>query len=177
MAHAKPTPNLLDLLYRACKRNAAQLLAEAECLMAGQHFARAFALATTASEELSKAQLAADLSEGTISTTQFFDTFSNHVRKHAFLSRKVVWPRGKPEAATVLPDPVGGKALFRRRNQALFVDLVGEAVQEPSAVITRAEAQALIADTRELASIMNFASYVTGKRGAKAAAILSEARK
>jgi AbiV family abortive infection protein len=171
-----PLPlELLQALYRACKRNAAELLAEADELLGADHHARAFALASTAREELAKAQMAADVAAGVLAQETFRTEFFDHPSKHAYLARVVEWPAGDPGAAIERHDRREGKEHFERRNQALFVGLVGRNVEEPRNVISRGEAQELVRDTREWSSSMNLVEALTGSASSKAAAAIQGA--
>lgn len=169
------TPELLEALYHACKRNAGALIEAANVLLA-EFPAPAFALASTAREELAKAQMAADVHAGVMAEETFHKEFFKHSSKHAYLARRVAWSEGDPAAATESHDRREGGEHSERRNQALFVGLVGSNIDEPRNIISRGEAQELIRDTREWSSAMNYAEALTGSASSKAAAAMAEKR-
>src|SRR5437773_11997288 len=74
-------------LYRACLRNAGALLVEAKLLLAHRHYARAYALAFTAYEEIGKSQVVADFFEDVASKKELDDAFRAHNPKVAYVRR------------------------------------------------------------------------------------------
>lgn len=169
------TAELLEGLYRACKRNASALI-EAAQLLSADFPAPAFALASTAREELAKAQMAADVNAGVMSQDAFFKEFVDHRSKHAYLARRIVWPEGAPGTATESHSRREGEEHFKRRSQALFVGLTAGRIEEPRDVISREEVQELIRDTRDWSCAMNFSVALTGSASSKAAAAIREAQ-
>ena len=170
------TPELLEGLYpRTCKRNAGSLRQAASVLLA-DFPAPAFALASTALEELAKAQMAADVNAGVMAQNAFFKEFFDHSSKYAYLARRISWPEGDPGAATESHDRREGKEHFKRRSQALFVGLTADSIEEPRNIISREEAKDLIRDTRDWSCSMNFSEALTGSTSSKAAAVIREAQ-
>lgn len=106
--------------YAACLDNATQLLAEAELLLEHRQFARAYMLAFTALEEVSKSQLVADLFTGYIEQDEFRKSFS----KHSVKSSRIVWAldssphldEDEPEQDSPLLNP-------QTRMASLYVDI------------------------------------------------------
>ena len=80
---AKNNLNANDYLeiYRVAHNNAADLLKEAELLFDHKCFARAYALAFTALEEISKSQFAADVFTGLCTGEEFERFYKDHKRK------------------------------------------------------------------------------------------------
>jgi len=72
--------NYLEI-YRAACNNAADLLTEAKLLFEHKHFARSYALAFTALEEISKSQFAADVFTGLCKEKDFNKFYRNHRSK------------------------------------------------------------------------------------------------
>jgi AbiV family abortive infection protein len=70
-------------LYRAAHNNAIELIQEAEILFERGRYCRAYALAFTALEEISKSQLAADVFTGLISRETFQKAYRDHREKIA----------------------------------------------------------------------------------------------
>lgn len=68
-------------IYKEAHNNAVDLLKEAELLFNHKHFARAYALAFTALEEISKSQFAADVFTGLSSDEEFKKFYKNHRQK------------------------------------------------------------------------------------------------
>lgn len=108
--------------YRACIRNAVDLLADAELLLERGSYPRAYALAFTALEEIVKSQLAADLFTGIIDRAEFDRAFRDHRRKIERSIWATDWAYGAfrelPEDA-VLPS-------FAKRMATLYVDVDDE---------------------------------------------------
>lgn len=68
-------------LYNASLKNATELLRESEILFEKEKYARAYALAFTALEEISKSQLAADVFTGLIAEADFKKAYRDHREK------------------------------------------------------------------------------------------------
>lgn len=73
--------------YAACLENATDLLIEAEFLIESGRYARAYMLAFTAIEEVSKSQLVADYFTSYISKAEFTKSF----RSHHLKAKRVTW--------------------------------------------------------------------------------------
>ncbi len=76
-----PAKNNFLEIYKVAHNNAADLLREAELLYENKHFARAYALAFTALEEISKSQFAADVFTGLHTEEEFKEFYRDHKRK------------------------------------------------------------------------------------------------
>jgi len=103
--------------YRRAHDNAVALLGEAGLLREHGMFARAFALACTALEEIGKSQVAADVYTGFLPHEPFEKAIRDHQFKSAYTTRSVLLLSLQP----VLNDPKTAEQLFRRRNDALYV--------------------------------------------------------
>ena len=68
-------------IYSVAHSNAVDLLSESELLYNHKYFARAYALAFTALEEISKSQFAADVSTGMQKHEDFEKFYKNHRKK------------------------------------------------------------------------------------------------
>jgi AbiV family abortive infection protein len=82
-----PTKNKYLEIYRAAHNNAVDLLEEAELLYGHKRFTRAYALAFTGLEEISKSQFAADVFTGLRSEEEFEKFYRNHKQK----IKRVIW--------------------------------------------------------------------------------------
>jgi AbiV family abortive infection protein len=140
-------------IYRRAHRNAAELLHDAKALFERRSYPRAYALAFTALEELSKSQFAADVFTGLHTEGEFQRFFRRHDAKllrmgwaHADASE---WPHN---LKWIGPDRDDMKRIdpaaptFERRQQALYVDvdLATGTVSQPSEVIGEKEAEEMI---------------------------------
>ena len=74
-------------IYTAAHNNAIDLLHDARILYNAHSYPRAYFLAFTALEEISKSQLAADIFTGLVKADRFWKIFTNHNRK----IERVVW--------------------------------------------------------------------------------------
>ena len=68
-------------IYKKANENAIGLQNEAKLLIDNSHFARGYALAFTALEEISKGQFAADVYTGLKDEKEFKDFYRNHIKK------------------------------------------------------------------------------------------------
>ena len=78
---AWPTKDNYLEIYRVAHNNASDLLEEAELLFDHKYFARAYALAFTALEEISKSQFAADVFTDLCKEEDFNKFYKNHKSK------------------------------------------------------------------------------------------------
>jgi len=134
-------------IYSSAHRNACQLLSEAEILFEHRGFARAFALAFTALEEISKSQLAADVFAGFIEVSEFQALFRHHKEKIA----RMDWVYEDEPTCYWDFDELGrirGKPSFADRNDALYVDVDGKRVRRPEDVIQEEQAKGMISAVR-----------------------------
>jgi len=103
-------------LYRACLANAEDLTDEAKTLAENGRYARAFALAFTAAEEIGKALVVADWVYGLVPEEVFRDAFVKHDVKQSHFDTIFSAAYGEPEH--------NSKAIredFKRRLSALYV--------------------------------------------------------
>ena len=134
--------NFLEL-YHCAHKNAVDLLQEAEILFDGGHYPRAYALAFTALEEISKSQLAADVFTGLITEEVFYDHYRDHKKKIG----RMAW--GTNDAKKYLDEPDGyyvevEKPKVANRMDALYVSINQETVISPSDVVSRDDARGII---------------------------------
>ncbi len=140
-----PTPlrNEFFDLYRSAHQNAIDLLEEAEILFAAGKYSRAYALAFTALEEISKSQLAADVFTNLITAK----TFQEHYRDHRKKIGRMAW--ATEDAKRYLDAPEGNyvdveKPTFANRMDAMYVSIKGKKVISPSDVIGSDAARGII---------------------------------
>jgi AbiV family abortive infection protein len=116
----RPSPDVaqraLDT-YHWADENAIALLEEARFLEAKGRFARAFASACTALEEIGKSQYAADVYTGFISPDDFEKNMRNHRHKTRYAGRAVL---SGGIQRPLLGDEKAAERIFDRRNQALY---------------------------------------------------------
>jgi AbiV family abortive infection protein len=148
-------------LYRVANNNALDLLAEAKTLFGMGRYARAFFLAFTALEEISKSQLAADVVTGFISEDEFLD----HHRSRPKKIRRMAW--ATEEAHRYLEMDLQHPDISSRAN-ALYASLKDQKVQTPTDAITKEDAQGIIR-TAEVAldsiTTNDFMGYAIGSKG------------
>lgn len=130
-------------LYRAAHNNAIDLINEAEILFEHGRYSRAYALAFTALEEISKSQLAADVHTELITKEAFQKIYRDHREKIA----RMAWATEDAKRYLSAPD---GEYLeveaptFPSRNDSMYVNLKDDQVISPSDVIGRDDAQGII---------------------------------
>ena len=112
--------NLLQT-YNACLDNARELLNEAELLVKYKNFARAYVVAFTALEEVSKSQIVADYFTGLIDKKRLESLFKDHSSK----IKRVEWvidviDKYRHEHGF---EYQGTRPTFEARNAALYVDI------------------------------------------------------
>jgi len=108
-------------VYSACLNNARDLTDEAQVLKKSGGFARAYVLAFTALEEISKSQIAADCFTGLINPDKLQSSFRNHATK----IKRVEWV-----IDSIMDyqhehglEYQGTRPNFETRNKALYVDI------------------------------------------------------
>jgi AbiV family abortive infection protein len=140
-------------MYTAAHKNACDLLAEAHLLFEHEHFARTYALAFTALEEISKSQFAADVVTGLRKQEDFEKFYKDHSKKiggmrwaHLDASSfpnnlKWVGP-DRDDMETMDPQ----KPTFQKRQEALFVgiDFQNSRITTPKEKITEQDAKEII---------------------------------
>jgi AbiV family abortive infection protein len=104
-------------LYERAWENAINLLSDARILQTAGRFARAFAIAATALEEIGKSQYAADVSTGMAPFADFQKLSRDHRFKSAYTSR---WVEFAPLVRAFLKDEPVANEIFQRRNDALY---------------------------------------------------------
>ena len=140
---AEPLRNDFLALYNASLKNAADLLAESEILFDKEKYARAYALAFTALEEISKSQLAADVFTGLITEKEFQECFRDHRKKIA----RMAWATEDAKRYLAMPEEENisiEQPTFANRMDAMYVGLKGTTVVSPSDVIDRDYARSII---------------------------------
>jgi len=147
-------------LYRVANNNALDLLAEAKILFGMGRYARAFFLAFTALEEISKSQLAADVVTEFISEDEFLDHY-----RHPKKIGRMAW--ATEEAQRYLHMDLQHPDTSSRAN-ALYASLKDKKVQTPTDAITKEDAQGIIR-TAEVAldsiTTNDFMGYAIGSKG------------
>lgn len=141
----------LDIYIKA-HRNAVDLLREAKILFDNSCYARAYALAYTALEEISKSQLAADVFTRFSKEQQFLDTYTNHNLKR----KRVRWAHIDANSDlynTIWTGPdiddiekiTTKKPSWIKRQRALYVD-IGEKnnIVSPNQFVTLKDAEDII---------------------------------
>jgi len=130
-------------LYHSALANAGELVTEAEILFEAGKFARAYMLAFTALEEISKSQLAADVFTGFITEAEFLEHYRDHKKKigrMAWATEDAKWYLDEPDGQYV--DVDAPKVM--NRMDALYVSLQGNRVISPSEIIGRHDARGII---------------------------------
>jgi AbiV family abortive infection protein len=145
MTNALPKNEFLAL-YREAHNNALDLLGEAELLFSNQKYARAYALAFTALEEISKSQLAADVFTGLIDEGEFWDCFRNHKKKIG----RMAWATA--DAQRYLDEEGRGvdvqKPTFAGRLSGMYTGFDGKTVAAPKMLISQDDANSIIHTVR-----------------------------
>lgn len=140
-------------VYLYAHNNAVGLLSEAEILYKAEKYPRAYFLAFTALEEISKSLLAADVHTGLVSPDKFYNHYTNHHKK----IDRVMWAHSDANSYPhnlkwVGPDvddlePINpDKPIFQKRQYALYVDIddQNKEIIKPSEQITKIDANEVI---------------------------------
>lgn len=148
-----PTKNNFLEIYRVAHNNAADLLREAELLYGNKCFARAYALAFTALEEISKSQFAADVFTGLHTEEKFKEFYRDHKRKIG----RTKWAHEDANSYPhnlkwVGPDIDDLERInprepdFRKRSDALYVgvDFDNRKITKPEEQITEKDAKEMM---------------------------------
>ena len=145
--------NLYLDIYKKAYNNALDLFHEAELLFAQKAYARAYALAYTALEEISKSQFAADVYTGLHTENEFKAFYRDHVRKlegvqwvHEDANS---WPYDLKWVGPDLDDVVRinpNEPVFPKRQGALYVDanFSARAATAPTESVTQNDANEII---------------------------------
>ena len=130
-------------LYRAAYNNAIDLLSEAEILFDKEKYARAYFLAFTGLEEISKSQLAADLFTEFIGEEEFKKCYTNHrakIERMAWASEDAQrYLDVEEETYIYIEEPT-----IAARMNALYVHFDGKRVQSPGDIVRREDAKSII---------------------------------
>src|ERR1700704_465305 len=140
---AQPLRNEFLALYNASLKNAAELTEEAEILFEREKYARAYALAFTALEEISKSQLAADVFTELISDEEFQECFRDHRKKIA----RMAWATEDAKRYLAMPEEdhiAIEEPTFVNRMDAMYVGFKEAKVASPSDVIDRDAARSIV---------------------------------
>jgi AbiV family abortive infection protein len=144
---AEPLRNEFLALYNASLQNASQLQAEAEVLFDKEKYARAYALAFTALEEISKSQLAADVFTGLITVDEFNECFRDHRKK----IERMAWATDDAKHYLAMPEEdyiEVQEVTFASRQSAMYVGFKNGKAVSPSDVIERETARSIIHTTQ-----------------------------
>lgn len=146
-------------IYVEAHNNASDLLREAEILFEKEKYARAYFLAYTGLEEISKSQMAADVATGFIKE----DVFWKHYRKHDSKISGVEWahvdantpPYNKVWFGPDVDDVEGispSEPIWEKRQKSLYVDVNNDLLISPKEQITPD-------DARDIMHILSTALY------------------
>jgi len=146
-------------IYAKAHNNAADLLNEAEILYEKGKYARAYFLAYTGLEEISKSQLAADVYTRFVKEEVFWKRYREHKSKidgveWAHIDANT-YPYNKIWIGPDMDDVEGispSKPLFERRQKALYVDVKDSIIFSPKEEINGD-------DAKEIMHILSTALY------------------
>jgi AbiV family abortive infection protein len=133
-------------LYNASLKNASDLLLEAQLLFDNYKYPRAYALAFTALEEISKSQLAADVFTGLIMVEEFNECFRNHRVK----IERMAWATDDARRYLAMPEEECMEAqepTFGNRMDSMYVGVKNGKVFSPTDVIGEEDARSIIHTT------------------------------
>jgi len=156
-------------LYRSAHNNAVDLLRDAEILFEKERYPRAYALAFTALEEISKSHLAADVFTGLIEEKEFWQIYWKHEKKIG----RMAW--ASEDAKRYLDLLEDGRELeieeptFGTRNAGMYVSMIDGKVASPSDVISRDDARAILHTVdvalRRINEVTEFWGHQIGTKG------------
>lgn len=136
-------------IYRQSHNNAAALLTEARLLFENGHYARAYFLAYTALEEISKSQHAADVYTGYSNEVDFDRSFAKHNLKIMRVGWAYYEAKDHP-TSWIGPDLddvehiVVEEPLWKKRQDSMYVGLLDSKVITPKSSITKKDARGII---------------------------------
>jgi len=148
-----PAKNNYLEIYRAAYNNAADLLTEAKLLFEHKHFARSYALAFTAFEEISKSQFAADVFTGLCKDEDFNKFYRNHRSKMKWMAWVYLDANSYPyDLKWIGPDIDDLEEInpkepsFEKRTNALYVgiDFQKQKIINPAEKISETDAKEMI---------------------------------
>jgi AbiV family abortive infection protein len=155
-------------LHRSAHGNAVELLSEAELLFEHRRYARAYALAFTALEEISKSQLAADVFTGFTAEDEFWKCYRDHKKKIARMAWATEDARRYLDASTETCLDVE-KPKVASRMDALYVEFDGNTIQSPTDFISSEDAQGIIHTARtaihRIVEMTEFWGHQIGTKG------------
>ena len=165
---AQPLRDEFLALYNASLKNATELLAEAEILLEREKYARAYALAFTALEEISKSQLAADVFTGLIKDEEFNECFRDHRKK----IERMAWATEDAKGYLAMPEEAYidvQEPTFTARMDAMFVGFKNGKIVAPSDMIGREDARSIIHTTQtaiqRIIEVTEFWGHQIGTKG------------
>ncbi|OGZ63844.1 MAG: hypothetical protein A3A98_00970 [Candidatus Staskawiczbacteria bacterium RIFCSPLOWO2_01_FULL_40_39] len=148
-----PTQSDFLEIYRIAHNNATNLLEEAELLYDNEYFARAYTLAFTAIEEISKSQFAADVFTGLKREEDFKKFYRNHSEKIG----RMTWAHIDANSCShnlkwVGPDIYDLEKInpkepqFEKRQDSLYVgiDFRNQKIKKPKEQVSEADAKEMI---------------------------------
>lgn len=151
--------------------NALDLLKEARILYKHRRYARAYALAFTAFEEVGKGQIVADFITGVASKEELQSAFRDHKLKAAYMGRQYVIRTKNPQDVTVEYDVTKTKQLLIQRNAALYVNMSDDFLtQSPKQVFRAKHAMDTIKAVEEKIRFILYAERLNERIGTKAIA-------
>lgn len=153
-------------LYRACLKNAEELIKEASLLYDHGCYARAFFLGISAYEEVGKSQIVADYFNGMVSKKEFDESFQRHDIKSAYFSRHFQLDAKVSGKATIVYDKKKVKEHMNWRNASLYVGYDADySAEEPSKVVTSENAKTIIEAVKKEISDIHVAAFTTERIG------------
>ncbi len=154
-------------IYAEAHNNAVELLSESEILFDNKKYARAYFLAFTGLEEISKSQLAADVCTKFIKEDDFWKHYANHNRKIG----RVRWASLDAEDYRDLEEDeyvVIKIPSIEKRMDALYVGIKQDVVTAPKDKIKSEDAKSLIHTLRvAIARIVEMTEYWGHRIGTK----------
>ena len=154
------------VVYATAHNNAGDLLHEAEILMGHKKYARAYFLAFTGLEEISKSQLAADVYTRFITEEEFWIYFRDHKKK---ISR-MAWAS---EDAKRYLDPDTERYVdikdpeVTARMKALYVDIEAKEIITPEKAVSKEDSESIIHTLRVAIERIFEVEYYEGRIGTK----------
>ena len=160
---------IMDLI-EACEANVNSYVKEVECLLKGDFYARAFALAYCALEEMAKRLLCCDYYTNLISEEEFEKAFSDHKLKMAYLHNNCNITKGENGELDfeIVYDKSKYEVWFEARNKAMYVNKAFESVINPITEITKEDAENLYLHLYRIIQRTNYYEGVNERMGSKA---------
>jgi len=138
-------------LYKKAHQNAIELLKEAEILFEKEHYPRAYFLAFTALEEISKSQFAADVYTGFSKEEDFLNFYTNHKDKLKRIGwahydansypHNIIWVG--PDRDDI-EEVSANKPLFEKRNNSLYIGVNNEQIKLPEVEVSKSDVSEII---------------------------------